>query len=294
MTYRSHDVAVRGGTMHVGEWGDPQGTPVLAVHGITASHRSWGQVARRLPRVRLIAPDLRGRGRSRDLPGPYGMPVHADDLAAVLTALDVPSAVVLGHSMGAFASVVLSRRHPARVRELVLVDGGVPLDLDPDLDPADVGTVVLGPAAQRLAMTFPTREAYREFWRVHPAFAEWNDVIEDYVDYDLYGTEPDLHPSTTIEAVTEDSLELAGGDALLDALAHLTHRVAWLRAERGLMDEEPGLYSPSYARANADRLGLDLTDVPGTNHYTITLGPTGADAVADAVRRALTAAEATA
>ncbi|TDE89938.1 alpha/beta hydrolase [Occultella glacieicola] len=294
MSYRTHDVAVRGGTMHVAEWGDPQGPPVLAVHGITASHRSWGLVAQRLPQVRLIAPDLRGRGRSRDLPGPFGMPAHADDLATVLAALDVPSAVVLGHSMGAFASVVLSRRHAERVRELILVDGGVPVELPVGLDPEEVGPALLGPAATRLAMTFPTREAYREFWRVHPAFADWNDVIEDYVDYDLIGTAPDLHPSTTVEAVTEDSLELAGGEALLDALAHLSHRAAWLRAPRGLLNEEPGLYSPAYASANADRLGLDLADVPGTNHYTITLGPTGADAVADVVRRALTAAEATA
>ena len=41
--------------------GDPS---VLAVHGITASHRSLAVVAERLPDVRLIAPDLRGRGRS--------------------------------------------------------------------------------------------------------------------------------------------------------------------------------------------------------------------------------------
>ena len=54
--------------------------------------------------VRLIAPDLRGRGRSNTLPGPFGMTRHADDMAAVLDFLGVPRAVVVGHSMGGFVS----------------------------------------------------------------------------------------------------------------------------------------------------------------------------------------------
>src|SRR5690606_30778701 len=127
---------------------------VLAVHGVTSSHKSWPLVAAALDGVRVIAPDLRGRGRSNQLPGPYGMPQHADDLAAVLDAFGADSAVVVGHSMGAFVSVVFSHRPPERVSELVLVDGGLPLAVPEGIAPDELTKAVLGPAQARLTMTF--------------------------------------------------------------------------------------------------------------------------------------------
>ena len=88
-TYRTTGVDVRGGTLHTALWGpdDPAAPTILAVHGVTASHKAWPYLAKALPDVRIIAPDLRGRGRSNALPAPYGMPAHAADLAAVLAAL---------------------------------------------------------------------------------------------------------------------------------------------------------------------------------------------------------------
>ena len=85
MTYRTMDVPVRGGMLRVGEWApaDPDAPVVVAAHGITASHLAWATMADALPDVRFVAPDLRGRGRSNGLPGPFGMVQHADDLAAV-------------------------------------------------------------------------------------------------------------------------------------------------------------------------------------------------------------------
>ena len=50
--------------------GDRAGAPVLALHGITANHLAWQLVAEALPDLRIVAPDLRGRGRSGELPGP--------------------------------------------------------------------------------------------------------------------------------------------------------------------------------------------------------------------------------
>ncbi|HYO18179.1 MAG TPA: alpha/beta fold hydrolase, partial [Dermatophilaceae bacterium] len=92
-----------GGTLRVGEWGpgDPAAPTVLAVHGITASHLAWAPIARACPTARVIAPDLRGRGRSAGLPGPYGMAHHAADLEAVIESLELPPALLVGHSMGA-------------------------------------------------------------------------------------------------------------------------------------------------------------------------------------------------
>jgi len=249
-------------------------------------------VADRLPDVRIVAPDLRGRGRSAGLPGPYGMAGHADDIVAVLDGLGIPTATVVGHSMGGFVAVALHHRHPTRVAALVLVDGGLPLPPGPPgLTDDERSTALLGPARARLSMTFADRESHREFFRAHPAFAgAWNDAVADYVDYDLTGTPPELRPSTPVAALTEDSADLAGR-WLPVALDGLPVGTRMLRAPRDLQDAEPGMYPPAWAGAVlADRPAITLEDVPDVNHYTILFSDRGADAVADTVRATLRAA----
>src|ERR1044072_4997370 len=98
-------VPVAGGSLHVGVAGAALGTegvPVLlAVHGITGSHRTWAPVARHLgDAVTLLAPDLRGRGQSAGLGGPYGMAAHVEDLLAVLDHARCQKALLPGPSVG--------------------------------------------------------------------------------------------------------------------------------------------------------------------------------------------------
>ena len=291
-SYRTHDVPVAGGMLRVGVWEPADATAatptVLAIHGITASHRCWLAVVDALPGVRVVAADLRGRGRSNGLPGPYGMPAHAVDLVAVLDHLGLSKVVLLGHSMGGFVALVLAHRAPDRVTSIVLVDGGLPLAIPEGLDTDTMLKAVLGPAAERLTMTFPDRATYREFWQQHPALAgDWDERIADYVDYDLTGTEPELHPATAYAAVAEDSAELHGGESLLAAITALQHPTTILRSPRGLMNTDRGLYTLAELEAWDDRLpDLTVRNVEGVNHYTIVMGR-GAGAGAEAVRAAL-------
>ncbi|BCW66442.1 hypothetical protein NicSoilB4_12050 [Arthrobacter sp. NicSoilB4] len=290
-TYRTTEVEVRGGALHTAIWGpeDPAAPTILAVHGVTASHKAWPGLAEALPDVRIIAPDLRGRGRSNHLPAPYGMPSHAEDLAAVLAALSIGPVVVVGHSMGAFAAVVLANLFPERVRSLVLVDGGLPLQVPAELSDEQVVAAVLGPAAERLNATFPSREVYRNFWKQHPAFsADWSPLVEEYVDYDLTGEEPVLRPATRYQAMADDTAELHRGASLLKALDELAVETQVLRAPRGLLNEPGGLYAPGYLDAWAEKMPpLHVREIPDVNHYTIIMGGAGAAAVADTVREAL-------
>src|SRR2546429_7364106 len=84
MQLRLINVAVDGGDMRVLLWGTGKRVAV-AVHGITASGMSWQAVARHMPPDwTLAAPDLRGRGHSRDLPRPFGLDAHAPDVVAGL------------------------------------------------------------------------------------------------------------------------------------------------------------------------------------------------------------------
>lgn len=302
--YRLHDVPVDGGTLRVGEWGpqDPAdaAATVIAVHGITASHLAWAVIARALPRrVRLVAPDLRGRGRSAGLPGPYGMARHAADLELVAGALDLPPAILVGHSMGAFVAVVAAHRYSDRFSDLLLIDGGLPLAVPAGVSREDLLEATLGPAASRLSMTFPDHQAYLDFWKQHPAFAvtqggEIPEGLAAYARYDLTGTAPELRPSASLEAVRADSMDLYGGGAVLAALEDLKRgrwdqhlMVSFLVAPRGLLDETPGLYSPeAIVRWGAELPSVSIREVPDVNHYTIVLGAAGAGSVAREILRA--------
>lgn len=276
------------GAMSLATWehGPADAAAVLAVHGVTASHVAWRAVERLLPDRRLITPDLRGRGRSRELPAPYGIRTHAADLVRVLDDAGAASATVAGHSMGAFVAVALAASAPDRVRALVLVDGGVPLEAPPGIPLDRLPDVVLGPAMERLGREFPSTEAYRAFWRVHPAFANgWTADVEAYVDADLTGEPPHLRPSTRPEAVREDTADLYGADWYLDALGSLSMPVTVLRAPRGLLDEEGGLYAPGRIDRIRDLVPQAvIVEVPDVNHYTILMSDAGAAVVADAIR----------
>jgi lipase len=283
--YRTMDVPVSGGALRVGIWDavGPHTADVLLVHGITSSHLAWPFVVDALPDgMRAIAPDLRGRGASRDVRGPAGMAAHADDLAAVLDALGIGSSPVVGHSMGAFVSVVLAARHPERVSRLLLVDGGLPLDVPPGLTPDEVVQSVLGATADRLHMRFADVAEYLAFWRAHPAFAaDWSEPLERYLAYDLVPEGDALRPATSYATTVEDTIDLNTGTAIGDALARLAHPAVLLTAPRGLRDEQPGLYEEGHlAGLLARHPGIRHERVPGVNHYTIVLAPEGAARVA--------------
>lgn len=280
-TWRADAVAVEGGELAVGVAGAVSAPAVLAIHGTTASHRAFTALARRLPERRVIAPDLRGRGRSAQLPGPYGLRRHGGDLEAVLDAYGVARVTVVGHSLGAFAAVALAARAPSRVERLVLVDGGIPLALPEGRTIPEQIAVVLGPAAARLRSTFADREEYHAFWRAHPAVGRfWGPDLEDYADYDLVGEPGRMHAATREAAVLEDGAELYGPDWYRDALRGIRVPTVFLRAPRDLQDRDGGLYSPE-AAADAPRLvpGLEIVEVGGVNHYTILFDGPGLDAV---------------
>ncbi|WP_043710490.1 alpha/beta hydrolase [Leifsonia aquatica] len=277
--YRAFDVPVPGGELAGGIWNPDlpaDGPTLVAVHGITASHLAWELVAAALPGTRVVAPDLRGRGRSSALPGPYGLTAHADDLARTMDALGIDRAPVAGHSMGAFVAVRLAERHPDRVERLVLIDGGLPLAPPAGIPPEDLPAVVLGPALQRLRMRFATADDYRAFWRAHPAIGPWwNDAIERYVDYDLVGVPPELRSSASEDAVAVNALELDGSAGYADALAVLTLPISFLRAPRGLLDADP-LYDPAVVADWAGRLPqLRTHEAVDVNHYTIVMTEDG-------------------
>lgn len=278
---------VAGGDLTVAVW-EPESKPlgtILLIHGITASHMSWQLIAAEFPKHRIIAPDLRGRGGSRNLPSPFGMTQHAADMNAVLEATQTSSALVVGHSMGGFVAATFAAHHPDRVTALVLIDGGLPIPAPEGTSDEELTQAILGPAAARLSMTFPDRASYRDFWAKHPAFAgHLTQAVLDYVDYDLVGVEPRLHPASNIDAVSFDALQLSGDTKYRAALDGLSMPVHFIRAPRGLLNQVPALYTPEQIEAwSAELPHLTIHEAPDVNHYTITLMQAGADFVAGVI-----------
>jgi pimeloyl-ACP methyl ester carboxylesterase len=283
--YAALDVPVAGGNLYVGRWGDGPNV-VLAAHGITGNHRSWQAVARALgPEVTLVAPDLRGRGRSAHLGGPFGMRAHAADLVAVLDHLGLERCVLAGHSMGAYVAVVAATAQPERFPAVVLVDGGIALPLPDGVDPDAMLAGVLGPALARLEMTFADRAAYHAFWRDHPALVEpgaWNADTEAWLDHDLVGEEPELRSSAALDAVRFDGTELLVDDEVRQAYRALHQPTVLLRAPRGLLNQVPPLLPDELIDPLRVTWPIRMEMlVENTNHYSIVLAPRGAAAVAN-------------
>lgn len=118
-----------GRRMAVDDRGDPNGTPVLYVHGTPDSRlaRHPDDAVAAAAGVRLIAADRPGIGGSD--PDPAATPASvADDLAAVLDALEVAEAGVLSWSAGSLFSLAFAGAHAARCRRLVLAAPLVPAD----------------------------------------------------------------------------------------------------------------------------------------------------------------------
>lgn len=244
-----------------------RGPAVVCVHGLTANHTSWASVADALaPEWRVVAYDLRGRGESDKPPQGYSLDAHGRDLERLLDHLDLRRAVLAGHSLGAAIALRFAASRPARVRKLVLFDGGI-----------DVRAEVfdsIGPAVARLGVEFPSLEAYLERVRALPMFAgRWNPELERYFRYDV-----ETLPSGAVRSkVARHAVEEEVRSLHRERLWVWHHRVRCptlvFRAPEGLLTATDCLMTAEEGRALVAAIPrARLVLVPGTNHYTVLLG----------------------
>jgi len=96
--------------------------PLVLVHGFPLDSRMWeAQIAALAPARRVVAPDLRGFGRSRS-DAPFTLESLADDLHALLSAVGALPCVLAGLSMGGYVALAYVKKYPADLRGLVLVN----------------------------------------------------------------------------------------------------------------------------------------------------------------------------
>jgi 3-oxoadipate enol-lactonase len=98
------------------------GSPIVFIHGFPHDRTLWSRQIDALSlHVRCVAPDLRGFGESSQ-GGPFSIDQYADDIAELLSYLDIERATICGLSMGGYVAMSMWRRHRDRVLALALCD----------------------------------------------------------------------------------------------------------------------------------------------------------------------------
>lgn len=109
------------------------GHPLVFIHGLGSSTSDWeSQVPEFSKSYRVITFDLRGHGQSDKPNGPYHIPMLAADLAGLLQALRIPSAHLVGLSLGGAVAFQFALDYPATVRTLTIVNSGPSLGGTPE------------------------------------------------------------------------------------------------------------------------------------------------------------------
>ena len=106
--------------LEIAEKGPREGIPVVLLHGVTDSRRSFEPIWDHLPTEwHTIAVSQRGHGASDRRPSSYSTSDFAGDIALLADVLDLPPMVVVGHSMGSSVALQLASDRPDLVRALV-------------------------------------------------------------------------------------------------------------------------------------------------------------------------------
>jgi non-heme chloroperoxidase len=209
---RIHDVMGGGGLrLHVREWGNPDGPPVLFIHGLSLSHQCWSKQyeSELAADFRLVAYDLRGHGMSE---APLD-PAHyteaalwADDVAAIIEQLRLGRTVLVGWSYGGFVICDYLRAYGEEHVAAIDFTGGA-VSMGRQAFGTLIGPGFLDNFAGAVADDLPTNiQAMRAFVRAFPA-----------EPFDAADTELLLASSMTVPARIRANLaarEIDGDDVL--------------------------------------------------------------------------------
>ena len=264
---RTFSLPGRGGESRALEFG-PQDRPIDVIfsHANGFNARTYRTILGPLAdRLRILAVDQRGHGRS-GLPSyersaPASWDDVADDLLALIESLDAPPLVLAGHSMGGTISLLAAAEAPKRVKALALFD---PVIMPRDLgrDPAAVSESPLVQGALRRRAMFPSRAAAVAAYTGRGAFKTWTDaMLADYVA-DGFRDRPDGEVELSCSPAWEASNFTSHAHDPWAALAHISAPIHVVRAEVGSTCRIEGHEAEFTASGK-----VTVETVPGTSHF---------------------------
>ena len=240
-------------SLHTHTFGPAAGPPVLALHGVTGHGRRYRRLAEEgLPEMRVVAPDLRGHGRSIWEP-PWSVETLVADLLDTLDAADVERAAVVGHSYGGLLGMHLAAHAPARVERLVLIDPAVALPAADMLEAAEstrrdegwdteeearADRMSFRPPSGRWAVAEELAEAlelgddgrYRLRYCRSAAVCAWGEMARPAASLASYAGDVLLVPALQDDYVGDDlrgSLRADVGDRLTERGIDSSHMIYW-------------------------------------------------------------------
>lgn len=247
----------------------PGGEPTLVMlHGLSANAHCFGGLisAGLSPRHRVVAPDLRGRGRSEKPVTGYTMADHANDVLALMDTLGLERVVLAGHSFGGYLAIYLASKFPERVERLIVIDAAITLN-------PRVGEL-LKPSLDRLTRVSPSVDAYLAEARSAPHLAGfWDSSIERYFRAEIQVNADGTAQSATSAGAIGQAMQGLTGERWTELVASVRQPTLFLNAVGAYGPPgTPALVEPEYAKATADVFkNVRYVVVPG-NHMTMVFG----------------------
>jgi pimeloyl-ACP methyl ester carboxylesterase len=254
--------------------------PIVMLHGLSANaHCFAGLIAAGLsPTFRVVAPDLRGRGRTDKPATGYTMADHAGDVLALLDALGLERVILAGHSFGGYVAIYLASRFPERFEKLIVIDAAI--TLNPRVNE------LLKPSLDRLTRISPSVDAYVSEARDAPHLAGfWDDQIERFFRAEIQENADGTAQSATSASAIGQSMHGLAAEPWLAMVKSVRQPVLFFNALGAYGPPgTPALVEAEYARATADAFpNVRYVVVPG-NHMTMVFGP-GAVAINNEIER---------
>ena len=269
----AHDrfATVRGLVVHYLDYDGPE-PPIVLLHGLSANANEFGGLLDEglANDHRVIAPDLRGRGRTGKPGSGYSMREHAQDVIALLDHLGLDTVVMGGHSFGALLSIFLAANYPDRISRVIVIDAAIVFHPDTE--------ELLKPSLARLARVLPSADAYIDEVRKAPHVAgAWDGALEGYYRAELKHNSDGTAQSLTSATAVEQALRAVGAEDWSELVSRVMHPVLLLNAsgEYGPAGSPP-LVPPAHARQTAEQFAhCTYVAVPG-NHLTMVFGANAA------------------
>lgn len=229
----------RGGLWFADHHRGDSAPPLLLIHGAAGTHLDWPVALRRMA---SIAPDLAAHGKST-APQRATLTEHAADMVALLDALALERAVVVGHSMGGAIALQMALDFPGRVQRLILLGTAARYTINPNiLDINADNQSEIGQAFKKWMWHRDTSDdvrelGFRQFIKTEPdviradyaACADW-DVRERLTEV--------LAPALVLAAPADRMVPFAQSEALAAGLPRAA-LVAVADAGHMMMLEQP-------------------------------------------------------
>ncbi len=264
------------------DWGDPLAgeAAVLCLPGLTRNSKDFNRLARHLSRDRrVVAPDLRGRGRSayaRDWRS-YEPRVYLEDLRHLLASLGLGHAIVVGTSMGGLLGMALAVVLPGAIKGLVINDVG------PEVNQPGSKRILAYVATDRPQPDWPSAAAHLR--QLLPTLSLKSD--EEWLDFARHtfceGEDGLLHFDWDVDLAKPFAAGSGGAeDNDLWRLWRAVRRIPTLAIRGGVSDI---LSEATFARMKAEKPDLDQVTVPGVGHAPTLDEPECREAVDEFFRR---------